>query len=113
VSRAARTFSPDSALVCPIRLTMTPSASNGRFRQFRVIWQNIRCSILIHLLVPGGRWQTLILSPVSSANLWRATHNYPKVIKVSDEQMSHLNFRPDAFHGEWNYTISAHQLNVV
>src|SRR3954447_11497319 len=36
--------------------------------QFSVMWQNIRCSILFHLLVPGGRWHTLIRNPVASDN---------------------------------------------
>src|SRR5512135_3255935 len=40
------------------------------------LWQNIRCSILFHLLVPGGKWHTLIFSPSSSANSCRHTfHN--------------------------------------
>ena len=36
-------------------------------RQFIVIWENSRCSILFHLLVPGGKWQTVTASPVSAA----------------------------------------------
>ena len=35
----------------------------GRARQVRVMWQNSRCSILFHLLVPGGKWQTRDLQP--------------------------------------------------
>src|SRR5271154_2566219 len=31
---------------------------------------------------------------------------YPKGIKVSDEEMARLNITGDAFHPEWNYTIS-------
>ena len=31
------------------------------------MWQNSRCSILFHLLVPGGKWQTVTSSPVSAA----------------------------------------------
>src|SRR5712692_8829919 len=30
--------------------------------------ENSRCSILFHLLVPGGKWHTAISSPVSSAS---------------------------------------------
>src|SRR5580658_8166961 len=30
--------------------------------------QKRRCSILFHLLVPGGKWRTAMLSGVSSAN---------------------------------------------
>ena len=37
------------------------------------MWQNMRCSILFHLLVPGGKWQTVIFRPVSSANSCKAT----------------------------------------
>src|SRR3954463_16290900 len=31
---------------------------------------------------------------------------YPTGIKVSKKEMEGLNLRRDAFHGEWNYTIS-------
>ena len=31
---------------------------------YTVIWENIRCSILFHLLVPGGKWQTDTAIPV-------------------------------------------------
>ena len=31
---------------------------------------------------------------------------YPKGIKVSDDEMSSINIKGDAFHPEWNYTIS-------
>jgi len=34
------------------------------------------------------------------------TRSYPKGIKVSDEEMEALNIKGDAFHPEWNYTIS-------
>ena len=37
-------------------------------RQFWLMKENRRCSILFHLLVPGGKWQTEISSPVSSAS---------------------------------------------
>jgi len=37
------------------------------------MWQNIRCSILFHLLVPGGKWHTDIFSPVASAMRCSAT----------------------------------------
>ena len=32
--------------------------------------------------------------------------SYPKGIKVSDDEMASINIRGDAFHPEWNYTIS-------
>jgi len=55
VSSAARTRNPFVLVVLAIRLTTTSRLSSGRPRQLRVIWQNMRCSILFHLLVPGGR----------------------------------------------------------
>ncbi len=30
---------------------------------------------------------------------------YPKKVKVTDEQMRRIRITPDAFHGDWNYTI--------
>lgn len=33
------------------------------------------------------------------------TNTYPAGRKVSDEEMATLSLWPDAFHGEWNYTI--------
>jgi hypothetical protein len=32
-----------------------------------VMCENNRCSILFHFDVPGGKWQTVIASPVSAA----------------------------------------------
>src|SRR5882757_7863130 len=34
------------------------------------------------------------------------TRDYPKGIKVSDKEMATLNIEGDAFHPEWNYTVS-------
>jgi hypothetical protein len=34
------------------------------------------------------------------------TKAYPKGVKVSDAEMATLNIKGDAFHPEWNYTIS-------
>ena len=51
-------------VVHPMRLTMTAWLSSGLPRQFSVIWQNIRCSILFHLLVPGGKWHTEIFNRI-------------------------------------------------
>ena len=33
-------------------------------------------------------------------------NNYPKGVKVSDEQMAVVNLSRHSFHGDWNYTIS-------
>ena len=48
--------------------TTTSLLVNGRPRQFMVIWENSRCSILFHLEVPGGKWHTVISRPVSAAS---------------------------------------------
>ncbi len=51
-----------------MRFTTTSRLTRGLPRQFSVMWQNSRCSILFHLLVPGGKWQTVTVSPTSVAN---------------------------------------------
>jgi hypothetical protein len=33
------------------------------------------------------------------------TTSYPAGRKISDDEMATLSIQPDAFHGEWNYTI--------
>jgi DDE family transposase len=34
---------------------------------------------------------------------------YPKGVKVSDQELAELNIKGNAFHPEWNYTISPNQ----
>src|SRR5665213_1311042 len=41
---------------------------NGSACQLMLINENSLCSILFHLLVPGGKWHTLTSNPVSLAN---------------------------------------------
>ena len=36
------------------------------------------------------------------------TQTYPAGIKVTDEEMATIHLEREAFHGEWNYTISPH-----
>jgi hypothetical protein len=33
------------------------------------------------------------------------TGRYPTKIKVSDEELAAVHLQPEAFHGEWNYSI--------
>ena len=33
---------------------------------------------------------------------------YPKEVKVTDDQMASIRLRPDAFHGDWNYSVQPH-----
>ena len=59
MSSWAVTVSPVVVLVAPIRLMIVSWLVRGLPRQFLVIWENRRCSILFHLLVPGGRMRRL------------------------------------------------------
>ena len=52
------TVSPVLVVTAAMVLMMTSWLVSGRPRQSRVIWENSRCSILFHLEVPGGKWQT-------------------------------------------------------
>ena len=47
---------------------MVACVSKGRPRQFWLMKENKRCSILFHLLVPVGRWQMWRSRPPSLAN---------------------------------------------
>ena len=49
-----RALSPLLVVVAPINSTTARRLVSGRPRQFCVIWQNSRCSILFHFDVPGG-----------------------------------------------------------
>ena len=42
-----------------------------------------RCSTLFHLLVPGGKWQTRIESPCSSAQCCSSTFPQPQTVTVA------------------------------
>ena len=53
--------------VAAMRSTTTSWLISQRPRQFIEMWLNRRCSIWFHLLVPGGRWQTVMVRPVSRA----------------------------------------------
>ena len=56
----ALTTRPPLFVVLPIRLTTVSYVRSGLPRQFIVMNENTRCSILFHLLVPGGKWLTWI-----------------------------------------------------
>ena len=60
-------MSPAAEVVAPISETTAWRETSGRPRQLRAMKLNRLCSILFHLLVPGGKWQTEISRPVSSA----------------------------------------------
>ena len=50
-------------MVLAISWTMTWWLTKGLPRQFWVMKANRRCSMRFHLLVPGGRWQTVMAMP--------------------------------------------------
>ena len=54
VSSSASTRSPVRVLVEAMVLTTTSWLVSGRPRQFIVMWENSRCSILFHFEVPAG-----------------------------------------------------------
>ena len=54
-SSSDRTRSPDRLCVEPMRLTTVAKSTSGVPRQFIAMCENNRCSILFHLLVPGGK----------------------------------------------------------
>jgi hypothetical protein len=60
-------FRPWAVTVAAIPATASSTVIRGRAFHVLVTWQNRRCSILFHFDVPGGKWQTSITSPVSSA----------------------------------------------
>src|SRR5574337_1308101 len=86
-----------------MRFTTTARLRKGWPRQFWVMWQNMRCSILFHLLVPGGKWHTLIFNPKSSAKPCKQTfHSRDRLL---------LLLPPTAYrgHGEFRrVVIDAH-----
>ena len=67
MSRTASTGAPDAVVVAPMLFTTTSRLVSGRARQLIEMRAKSRCSILFHLDVPGGRWQTVMARPVSAA----------------------------------------------
>jgi len=60
-----------------MRLTLAAWVSNGSPRRFCEVNEKRRCSISFHLLVPGGRWQAEITSPIYGASFWSSTASFP------------------------------------
>src|SRR2546429_3663739 len=67
---------------------------SGFPRQLSVIKENRRCSILFHLLVPGGRWQTVMGIRNSFASLCSSIfHRRRRWPLRSEEHTSELQSR--------------------
>src|SRR5512135_1596893 len=92
-SNSDRIANPVCVVVCPIRFTTTSRLTRGRPRQFSVMEQNIRCSILFHLLVPGGKWHTEIRRPVSSANSCNCTFHSRQRLPLEPPPSAVINSR--------------------
>jgi hypothetical protein len=58
---------PGAVRAAAMVLTTTSWLVSGLPRQFIVICENSRCSILFHFEVPGGKWHTVMARPVSAA----------------------------------------------
>lgn len=54
-------------VVAPIKSRITCRLVRGWPRQLDVTWNHNRCSILFHFEVPGGKWQTVMATPMSVA----------------------------------------------
>ena len=73
-------------------------------------WNRIEHCLFCHI-TQNWRGRPLT-SRLAIVELIRRNHNkdrsdaYAKGIKVSDAEMANLNIKGDAFHPEWNYTIS-------
>src|SRR5664280_2303607 len=89
LSASAWTLSPPRLVVAPMSSTTTSWLLNGRPRQFIVMCANRRCSIRFHLLVPGGKWQTVIASPVCCAS-WASSHFHNRTREPFDPPASAL-----------------------
>ena len=63
------TFSPVDVVMDDMSFTTVPTFISGWPAQFLEMYENSLCSTLFHFDVPGGRCDTSISRPVSSASL--------------------------------------------
>ena len=93
-------------LNCYSYLMTDPKWNKIEHRLFSYISQNWRGKPLIS--------HEVIISLISSTTTQQGLvvhcevdeNQYPKGIKVTDEELKSINLTMDDFHGEWNYTIS-------
>src|ERR1035437_7033031 len=65
---SARTVRPASVVVAAMSSTIVRKLRKGLPRQLMLMKEKSRCSILFHLLVPGGKWHTVTGNLSSSAS---------------------------------------------
>src|SRR4030042_6960984 len=98
--------SPDLVRVDAMRFTIVARLTSGFPRQFMAMWEKRRCSILFHLLVPGGKWQTVTARPVRLAKRCNShLHNRspgpllpPASAGINREVAARYAGRPITFH---------------
>src|SRR5665647_856107 len=90
--------------------TMTSWLVRWRPRQFIEMWENSRCSILFHFDVPGGRWHTVMVRPVSAANAASSVF-HSRVREPLDPPPSAVISSRDAFGQE--LAADCHQRRIV
>jgi len=81
-------------------------------RMFCFITQNWRAMPLVSLYVAIALIANTTTKKGLSISCELDRNTYPKGIKVSDAEMASLNITRDAFHPEWNYTISPRNPNM-
>ena len=81
-------------------------------RMFCFITQNWRAMPLVSLYVAIALIANTTTKKGLSISCELDRNTYPKGIKVSDAEMASLNITRDAFHPEWNYTISPRNPNT-
>src|SRR5918911_4200305 len=85
---------------------MSGGVTRGVPRQFWVMNEKRRCSILFHLLVPGGRWHTLIGRASSLASVCSSTFHSrnrypllpPPAAMINKEEAVGYKGRPISYH---------------
>jgi len=77
-------------------------------RLFSFITQNWRGQPLVSDAVILSLIAATTTETALTVESYLDTNTYPTKIKVSDDEMATIQLQPDAFHGEWNYTILPH-----
>ncbi len=74
-------------------------------RLFSFITQNWRGQPLVSYAVILSLIAATTTETGLTVESYLDTNTYPTKVKVSDDEMATIRLQPDAFHGEWNYTI--------
>jgi len=77
-------------------------------RLFSFITQNWRGQPLVSYAVILSLIAATTTETGLTVESYLDTNTYPTKLKVSDDEMATIRLQPDAFHGEWNYTILPH-----